>query len=436
MNKLVVVLLMFPMVVMGQEAPYECDNNYGECGTPEMSGGGNAGGSGSILINNTDLGDTYQSADDYDDDGVEDSYDNCPRQPNREQFDSDGDGVGDLCDNCRNTHNINQWNIDGDDFGDLCDSDIDNDDVPNTSDNCLRISNKSQDDLDNDSLGDPCDPDMDGDGQNNLEDDCPTIPGQDGQFYAQHICFPDSDEDTVPDFGEAADNCISVYNPEQIDTDSDGAGDACDPDLDSDGVLNKRDNCPNLFNVDQADEDRDQIGDACDNEYCFVIFGDYENCLDPEGPFKVYSPDITLNVGQFAKLKMFVNRQESEIRYTWSVKKRPPNSRKTIANPSGRSSSASLYEYIMTPQPQFLPDVEGIYIFTLHAKVIFEDEDSSEIEVADQHDIVFHVSDVKTSNAAGCNSSTHSNFNFSIVVMVMCFVLFQGILRRRNRKGV
>ena len=63
---------MFPMVVMGQDAPLECDNNYGECGTPEMSGGGNAGGGGSILIANSDLGDTYQSADDYDDDGVED----------------------------------------------------------------------------------------------------------------------------------------------------------------------------------------------------------------------------------------------------------------------------------------------------------------------------------------------------------------------------
>ena len=24
---------------MGQDAPFECDNNYGDCGTPEMSGG-------------------------------------------------------------------------------------------------------------------------------------------------------------------------------------------------------------------------------------------------------------------------------------------------------------------------------------------------------------------------------------------------------------
>ena len=36
-----------------------------------MSGGGGGGGGGAILINNTDLGDTYQRADDFDDDGIE-----------------------------------------------------------------------------------------------------------------------------------------------------------------------------------------------------------------------------------------------------------------------------------------------------------------------------------------------------------------------------
>ena len=44
---------------------YECDNNYGDCGTPNQSGGGGGGG-GSVLIANTDLGDTYQNADDFD----------------------------------------------------------------------------------------------------------------------------------------------------------------------------------------------------------------------------------------------------------------------------------------------------------------------------------------------------------------------------------
>ena len=144
---LTTTLLIFPLVTLAQDAPFECDNNYGECGTPEMSGGGAAGG-GAILIINTDLGDTYQSADDYDDDGVEDSYDNCPRKPNADQFDSDGDSVGDMCDNCRDTHNLNQWNLDGDALGDLCDPDMDGDNVLNNVDNCLRRHNTSQSDLD------------------------------------------------------------------------------------------------------------------------------------------------------------------------------------------------------------------------------------------------------------------------------------------------
>jgi hypothetical protein len=38
---------------------YECDDRYQECGTPEQSGGGGGCGcgGGSILVNNTDLGD-------------------------------------------------------------------------------------------------------------------------------------------------------------------------------------------------------------------------------------------------------------------------------------------------------------------------------------------------------------------------------------------
>jgi hypothetical protein len=113
---------------------YECDNNFGDCGTPNQSGGG--GGGGSILIANTDLGDTYQNADDYDDDGIEDSFDNCIRQPNTDQFDRDGDGIGDFCDNCLDLFNPQQENTDGDSYGDFCDNDIDNDGLLNINDPC------------------------------------------------------------------------------------------------------------------------------------------------------------------------------------------------------------------------------------------------------------------------------------------------------------
>ena len=113
---------------------YECDNQYEDCGTPDQSGGG--GGGGSILIANTDLGDSYQNADDYDDDGVEDSTDNCMRLANPYQLDMDGDGVGDMCDNCLEFYNPTQEDNDGDGHGDFCDDDIDNDQVLNLDDEC------------------------------------------------------------------------------------------------------------------------------------------------------------------------------------------------------------------------------------------------------------------------------------------------------------
>ena len=45
----------------------------------------------------------------------------------------------------------------------------------------------------------------------------------------------DSDGDGVSD---ADDNCLLVSNPDQRDTDGDGFGNACDPDLNNDGVVN------------------------------------------------------------------------------------------------------------------------------------------------------------------------------------------------------
>jgi hypothetical protein len=63
----------------------------------------------------------------------------------------------------------------------------------------------------------------------------------------------------------AEDNCPTVFNPDQIDANGNGIGDACE-DFDGDEVKNACDNCPGVGN-DQADSDGDGIGDACDADF-------------------------------------------------------------------------------------------------------------------------------------------------------------------------
>jgi hypothetical protein len=105
----------------------------------------------------------------------------------------------------------------------------------------------------------------------------------------------DGDRDGVRD---GHDNCRTVSNSTQADSDGDGPGDACDVcpfdalnDADGDGTCGDVDNCPDLAN-DQADADADDLGDACDacpmdagnDADADGLCGDVDNCPGAPNP--------------------------------------------------------------------------------------------------------------------------------------------------------
>ena len=81
-----------------------------------------------------------------------------------------------------------------------------------------------------------CDLPICGDGSiNQIDEECD---GSDdlacpGLCQSDCLCAPDPDRDGVPD---SRDNCIELFNPDQLDTDQDQFGNLCDCDFDQDGV--------------------------------------------------------------------------------------------------------------------------------------------------------------------------------------------------------
>ena len=176
-------------------------------------------------------------------------------------------------------------------------SDADDDGIEDIIDNCKNAPNPEQSDFDSDSIGDVCDDDIDGDSITNSvpydgggEDECPFEYASSSQDSDLDGCIDnlDQDGDGVLDI---TDNCISVQNPNQGNMDGDTQGDACDGDIDGDGVGNvaplhfsngiSQDLCPY---VDASGKDENQ--DGCIDEVEPV---ECEVCKEPVKENETYT---------------------------------------------------------------------------------------------------------------------------------------------------
>ena len=195
---------------------------------------------------------------DDDGDGVDDVVDPLPLDAS-ESRDTDGDGVGNRRDTDDDGDSVDDWrdafpldatehlDTDGDGIGNQSDNDDDNDGVLDVDDD-LPLDPTESVDSNGNGVGDTKDRDDDCDGANDDEDAFPldaseTADSDNDGVGDNSDAFPfdvtesvDSDSDGVGDNG---DNCSSLTNEDQLNTDEDAEGDACDADDDNDGFSDK-----------------------------------------------------------------------------------------------------------------------------------------------------------------------------------------------------
>jgi len=131
--------------------------------------------------------------------------------------------------------------------------------------------------------------DRDGDSIINQQDNCTTVKNPDQKDTDKDLIgdacdidpnnrnpyLGDMDRDGVDD---ARDNCFALQNPNQRDSNSDGRGDACSDD-DGDGILGNKDNCPTVANPDQKDVNVNGVGDICESDRDNDgLFDSVDNC--------------------------------------------------------------------------------------------------------------------------------------------------------------
>jgi MYXO-CTERM domain-containing protein len=182
-----------------------------------------------------------------------------------------------------------------------------------------------------------------------------------------------------------------------------------------------------------VDADRDLRGDACDPEYCYVVFGDEANCLDPLGVLSVYAPPLLVETGVAVRLPFFVNREDQALEYQWTVVSSPSGSGAAVDNARGESASAVNHEYVYDSASiaTFVADQPGTYQIKIHVTTAGADAVTGEVGASAEYTFELIANGEPTGSSGGCAVSLSDS---SPATGLGAMALLLGLLAWRRRR--
>ena len=208
---------------------------------------------------------------DSDGDGIDDSKDKCPKEPEDKDGFADTDGCPEL--------------------------DNDEDGIPDASDRCPMQAETKNGYRDDDGCPDA---DKDGDGIPDADDKCPSeAEDKDGYQDGDGCPEPDNDRDGIKD---GADKCPNQAEDRDGFEDADGCPDL---DNDKDGIADTKDKCPNEAETNNGFEDEDGCPDTVPEKVQKSFSGTMEGILFETGSAKIKKASNKVLDKAFAILEEF-----------------------------------------------------------------------------------------------------------------------------------